>query len=237
MYLDLIKKCLLDTIYGPLDTSGKPVSKEVLEQGSYWPLRAHTMIGEKRLNNIQQLFEKIVEDNVPGDLIETGVWRGGATIFMKALVKYYDQNRKVYVADSFEGLPPPDPRYPRDRGDQHHTVDFLRVTEEQVKENFRRYDLLDDDVVFVKGFFEHSLKKVDFGDISILRLDGDMYSSTIQVLDELYDKVPVGGFVIIDDYALGGCKAAVDDFRKSHDITDELVVIDYTGRYWRKSKM
>ncbi len=167
-------------------------------------------------------------------MIETGVWRGGATIFMAGLIKYYRENRKVFVADSFEGLPKPDPKYVADNGDCHHTMTALAVGLDEVKENFRRYDLLDDNVVFIKGFFEHSLKNSPIRQLAILRLDGDMYSSTIQVLEQLYDRVSSGGYIIIDDYALKGCQEAVDDFRKKHNITAELKVVDWTGRYWIK---
>jgi O-methyltransferase len=231
-YSDILKRCLLDIIYDPSPS----VSVEVLAEGRYLPTRAHTMLGIKRMDNIQKCFENIIQDNIPGDFIETGVWRGGATIFMAGLNKIYGQNRKIYVADSFEGLPKPNPSlYPADDGDQHHTFNFLAVSLDEVKKNFQRYNLLDENVIFVKGFFEDSLKQLDIGPIALLRLDGDMYSSTIQVLDILYDKVVPGSYVIIDDYmAVYGCRKAVDDFRTSRNITDELIIIDYSGRYWKK---
>ena len=233
-YLELIKNCLLDNIYGSNDYTGKQASDDSVQNGNYWPQRAHTMIGMKRLNNIQQCFEDVIKNNVEGDLIETGVWRGGATIFMKALVNHYNQNRKVFVADSFEGLPKPDPKYPVDNGDVHHTVSLLAVSQETVAENFKRYNLLDENVVFIKGFFETSLLNAPIGKLSILRLDGDMYSSTIQVLTHLYDKVSIGGYILIDDYALVGCRAAVDDFRKSRNIVSEMTQVDWTGMFWKK---
>ena len=106
---------------------------------------------------------------------------------------------------------------------------------DEVKNNFKKYNLLDENIKFIKGFFEHSLKNTDIDKLAILRLDGDMYSSTIQVLEYLYNKVSKGGFIIIDDYgAVKGCKLAVDDFRKKRNIISELKVIDWTGRYWIK---
>jgi O-methyltransferase len=191
------------------------------------------MIGMKRLTNIQECFETVLQDGVPGDLIETGVWRGGATILMQGLVKYHKQDRRVFVADSFQGLPPPDPRYPADKGDIHHTIPYLSIDIETVKNNFRAYDLLDDNVIFVKGFFETSLKNAPIDKLCILRLDGDMYSSTIQVLEQLYDKVSPGGFVIIDDYSLEGCRKAVHDFRNIRGITNPIISIDQCGSFWR----
>lgn len=193
------------------------------------------MIGLKRLRNIEQCFLSITQDGVEGDLIETGVWRGGACIFMAGLCKAHNAYRNVLVADSFEGLPPPDPRYKHDVGDVHSTIDLLSVSQEQVQENFRKYNLLSDDVVFAKGFFETSLQDTRIDKLAILRLDGDMYSSTIQVLDQLYDKVSVGGYIIIDDYdCLLNCRAAVDDFRNKRAIlnstnNDERALIGDKG--------
>jgi len=106
---------------------------------------------------------------------------------------------------------------------------------EEVRENFKRYDLLDDNVVFIKGFFETSIPSAPIDKLAILRLDGDMYSSTIQVLNALYDKVSTGGYIIVDDWCLHNCRAAVNDFRKSRNITDEILEIDGIGVFWRKT--
>ena len=93
---------------------------------------------------------------------------------------------------------------------------------------------MDKNVIFIKGYFEHSLKNTDIKQLALLRLDGDMYSSTIQVLTQLYDKVSPGGYIIIDDYALPGCRKAVDKFRKKRNIRSKLKIVDHTGRYWIK---
>ena len=239
MYLTLLKQCLLDNIYDSIvmgcgENIGEKATNQQINNGTYWPKRAHTMIGEKRLSNIEECFQEIIKKKIPGDLIETGVWRGGACIFMAGINKYYCENRTIYVADSFEGLPPPDKKYPADEGDIHHSINCFAVGLDEVKDNFKRYDLLDDNVKFIKGFFEHSLKNTDIKQLALLRLDGDMYSSTIQVLEQLYDKVSSGGYIIIDDYALSGCFKAINDFRRERNITSELKVVDWTGRYWVK---
>ena len=140
------------------------------------------------------------------------------------------------MADSFEGLPPPDAEhYPADAGDQHHTYDALAISLEQVRDNFKKYGLLDEQVVFVKGWFRDTLPGLDVDRIAILRLDGDMYESTMDALSALYSKLSLGGFVIIDDYALPGCRQAVTDFRDAMGITAELVDIDGIGAYWRQA--
>jgi hypothetical protein len=204
--------------------------------GEIWPGYADTMIGIKRLDNLQQLIEAVLNEGVEGDLIETGVWRGGACIFMRAVLAAYGiKNRKIFVADSFEGLPKPDAeKYPVDKDDQHHTHAYLAVSKEVVENNFRKYGLLDNQVVFLKGWFKDTLPGAPIEKLSILRLDGDMYGSTIESLESLYPKLSSGGFCIIDDYALPGCRSAVDDFRKKNGIGSEMKEIDWTGIYWMK---
>ena len=206
------------------------------ERGADWPPHAMTMIGLKRLDNLQWAIETVLAERVPGDLIETGVWRGGAAIFMRAVLAASGaDDRRVWACDSFQGLPPPEPeKYPADSGDQHYTLQFLAASVESVKRNFEVLDMLDDRVRFVPGWFENTLKSIPAESFSLLRLDGDMYGSTIVALNELYGKVSSGGVVIVDDYALAGCRKAVDDFRAAHGIVDAIVDIDSTAVYWRK---
>lgn len=212
-----------------------PLSRELREQGRDWPVHAETMIGLRRLDNLEDAIATVIRDDVPGDLVETGVWRGGASIFMRAgLAAYGDQDRTVWVADSFAGLPEPDPiRYPLDRGDRHHTIRELAVSLEEVRGNFARYGLLDERVRFLPGWFQDTLPTAPIDRIAVLRLDGDMYESTVVALDALYPKLSAGGFVLVDDYALPTCRAAVDDFRRSHQILQPLQQVDWTGVYWR----
>jgi O-methyltransferase len=196
------------------------------------------MVGLKRLNNVQECVTDVLRSGVPGDIMETGVWRGGCCIFMKAiLASYGDTTRNIWLADSFEGLPKPDAEhYPVDRGDVHWTrSEVLAVPIETVQENFRRYGLLDDRVRFLKGWFKDTMPTAPIKQLSILRLDGDMYESTFQVLHAVYPKLSVGGYAIIDDYALVGCKAAVDDYRKAHGINDPISQVDWSGAYWKRS--
>jgi O-methyltransferase len=213
------------------------VAEESRRDGKIWPSHAHSMIGEHRMRNVREAVETVIRDGIKGDLIETGVWRGGTCIFMRGILKAFgDRTRKVYVADSFAGLPAPDSgRYPADKGDIHHKFAELAVSRRDVEANFRKYDLLDDQVVFVEGFFEDTLHELDAKAFSVIRLDGDMYSSTIQALDALYPKLTKGGFCIIDDFGLQGCEKAVMDYRAAHGIDDAMIKVDWTGMYWRKS--
>lgn len=215
----------------------RSVTAEHREQGKVLPIYADTMIGLKRLDNLQFCVETVIRDGVPGDLIETGVWRGGACIFMRAILAAHAvRDRKVFVADSFEGLPKPDAdTYPLDRGDTHYRKRHLAVSQENVAKNFAKYGLLDEQVVFLKGWFKDTLPSAPIRELAVLRLDGDMYGSTMDALNHLYPKLSVGGFCVIDDYGLRACKRAVDDFRQGHAIGAKLEEIDWTGRFWRKT--
>ncbi|MGC2595249.1 MAG: TylF/MycF family methyltransferase [Rhabdochlamydiaceae bacterium] len=240
LYIDLLKKCVANTIYCDGDQlSGEitPYDQNKRIFGLDWPEKAHTMIGLKRLDNIDYCLREILANNIPGDCIETGVWRGGATILMRGILKaFQDKNRKVWVVDSFAGLPPPNPeKYPHDAGYFFNISTALVVSIEEVQGNFAKYGLLDDQVIFLKGIFSETLPHAPIGQLSLLRLDGDLYESTMDALVNLYDKVSVGGFVIIDDYGIPCCAHAVHDFRAEKNIQDPIIMIDGAGVYWRKS--
>jgi O-methyltransferase len=207
------------------------------EDGRDWPIEAETMVGLKRLDNLQQCVTSVIRDGVPGDLIETGVWRGGSSIFMRAVLKAYgDCSRKVWLADSFCGLPQPDPaRYPVDRGDTLWTYQELAISLEEVKANFSRYGLLDEQVEFLPGWFRDTLPSASITRLAVLRLDGDLYESTMDALSALYHKVSPGGFIIVDDFGLPTCRAAIEDFRRARGITDQIHQIDWTGAFWQRS--
>lgn len=262
LYLSLMKECLTNRIYGDVElrpvrprsawkrrfvallerrglrlVRAEPVDWTEREVGHDWLPTAHTMIGIARLDNLRTCIEDVIAGEVPGDLIEAGVWRGGATIFMRAVLKARGvTDRVVWVADSFEGLPPPDTeKYPADAGDVHHTIPELAISLEEVKANFERYGLLDDQVRFLEGWFRDTLQEAPIERLAVMRLDGDMYESTLDALTALYPKLSVGGYVIVDDYGgVPGCRRAVDDFRSATGIVDELRRVDWTGVYWRR---
>lgn len=263
LYLDLMKRVLTRTgfvsyqlpiprgwrrlIYKPvrdlLHSWGglqlvRQVDPEFRHIGGDWPSDAETMIGMLRLNNLQECVTDVIKNEVPGDLIETGVWRGGASIFMTAALKAYGETeRTVWVADSFRGLPEPE--------DQTHAGDIadplvkfrdLAVPLDVVKDNFRKYGLLNDQVRFLVGWFQDTLPSAEVDRLAVLRLDGDMYDSTMVALETLYHKLSVGGYVIVDDYsALPACKDAVDEFRAREGITDPLLPVDWAAVYWQRS--
>lgn len=216
-----------------------PWNPKAREEGRDWPPGAETMIGLRRLDNLERCVRDVVERDVPGDLIETGVWRGGASIFMRAVLKVLgDTSRLVWVADSFQGLPRPNAEdFPADAGETSWRRAELAVGVEQVKANFAKYDLLDDQVRFLVGWFSDTLPTAPMERLALIRLDGDLYESTIVALRSLYPKLSPGGYVIVDDWgAVPACKKAVTDFRLEAGIDDQINEIDWTGAYWQRSR-
>jgi len=239
-YLDLVRSCVLGLIHedpGIAVGGGTvPFSATNRENGLDWPSAAHSMIGTKRMLNLQTLAEHAIVHDVPGDFIETGVWRGGACIMMRAVLEAYGvRDRRVWVADSFQGLPRPDSTaYPADAGDTHFTFPELAVSIDEVRRTFARYGLLDDQVVFVQGWFRDTLRSAPVEKLAVLRLDGDMYESTMDALTALFPRLSRGGFVIVDDYGyIESCRRAVHDYRNANDIADPIHDIDGMGVFWQ----
>jgi hypothetical protein len=246
LYLDLMEKCLTNVIYR--DPPMRPSWRHILrkqeysvptrESGKDWPSRAHTMIGMKRLHSLREQVETTLHEGIPGDYIETGVWRGGACIMMRAVLAAHGvTDRLVYCADSFAGVPPPDPtRYPADRRRNFYKYKQLAVSLEEVKANFAAYGLLDEQVRFVKGLFSETLPTLAAERFALIRLDGDLYESTMDGLKALYHRLSPGGFVVVDDYGLRSSRTAVHDFLDQRGEKAEFVRIDDYGVYWRKAR-
>jgi len=247
LYLELMKRCLANWIFR--DMANTTLGRDPRNEGmpwrggpeamlASWREPSHSMAGLKRLDNVQFCVEDVLTRRVPGDLIETGVWRGGVPILMRAVLAAYGvTDRSVWVADSFEGLPPPNAAlYPADAGLDLHRISELAVSLEQVQSHFERYDLLDGQVRFLKGWFRDTLPHAPIERLAVARLDGDLYESTMDALTHLYPKLSVGGYLIVDDYgAILACREAVHDYRAAHGITDQILPIDWTGVYWQRT--
>ena len=189
------------------------------------------------MDNLQHCVESVIRQGIPGDLVECGVWKGGACILMRGILKAHgDTRRKVWVADSFSGLPAPDPETDENLDLTAAKFPQLAVTLERVQSYFDVFGLLDDQVQFLPGWFSETLSTPAISEIAVLRLDGDLYSSTRDILHNLYDKVSKGGFIVVDDYGvLPQCARAVDDFRRIRGITEPIEKIDITGVFWRRN--
>lgn len=254
-YLDLLKLCLCDlagartlSVSRTGDTRRRDSQVKCRElddeewvlraRGSDWPYSGLSMVGLKRLDDLQACIESVVADGVEGDVIEAGAWRGGASILARATLDSLGADeRTVWVADSFRGLPPPDPKaFPQDRHLDLSYVDFLAVPAEEVLDYFARFGI-DQGVRLVEGLFDETLPGLRGHRWSVVRLDGDTYEATWVGLESLYPGLSAGGYLIIDDYVLiKECKAAVDDYRREHGITEPIEQIDWNGVRWRREQ-
>jgi len=247
LYLDLLKRSLTNTIFETEPDPDDDYAPRYVEGfvRHYMRGAAVSMLPLTRLDNLQSCIVDVVARQVPGDLIETGVWRGGATIFMRGVLKALGVvDRTVWVADSFEGLPVPDEeRFPIEakahrgpmmtKGYGHFAVGL-----EEVQRNFRAYGLLDDRVKFLKGWFKNTLPTASFGRFAVIRLDGDYYESTMDALVNLYERLSIGGYAIIDDYGEDTwtyCRKAVDDFRAERAIADRMIRVDSKCYFWQRT--
>lgn len=210
--------------------------KELRINGKDIPSNALTMVGLKRLDNLEECILSIIKDGINGDFIEAGVWRGGCIIFMALLLKRLNvENRIVYGADSFMGMPEPSKSCFQDEGDLQHTIKKLVATRVEVEKNIAEFGV-ENLIMLLEGWFKNTLPKINAEQqFSLIRLDGDMYESTMIALENLYPKLNVGGYYVVDDYgAIFACKTAVDNFRKIHCIKEEIMWVDWTGIYWRR---
>jgi len=174
---------------------------------------ALSMCGEKTITHLREAMTTIQREQIPGDFLEAGVWRGGLPIIMRAFLEATDdRERKVYLADSFQGLPE-DVADPNDQAANLllQPLGSLAVDRQQVEAAFDFFGLNDKQVEILEGWFSDTLGSRPDETLALIRLDGDYYESTRDAITALYGKLSVGGYVIIDDYNLPlGCKRAVD---------------------------
>ena len=235
LYLDLTKRSVTNMIYGSQNERDFHAKRRTEGRDSPAPERAQTMIGLKRLDNLQACVETVLSEGIPGDLIEAGVWRGGAAIFLRSVLKAHgDRDRIVWVADSFAGYRPAELRLEANHSsDPHFATGEPAVAIDTVMDNFQKYGLLDGQVRFVKGFFNDALPSAGIGELALVHLSTATYPSTMDSLMELVPKVVPGGFVVVDHYAASGCRRAVGEFRRSQNMSDALIQVDWSGVYWR----
>jgi len=198
-----------------------------------------TMSDRASVENLQWCVETAIKDRMPGDLIETGVWKGGLSVLMRGILKAHGiADRFVWAADSFEGLPKPDAE--KDLLDAIwyfllEPLDRLKIPLGDVENTFRKYRLLDEQVKFLPGWFSDTLPNAPIERLAVMRLDGDWYESTMCALSALYPKLSTGGFVISDDYGVPtGCRQATDEFRLAHRIEAPIEWVNHHVVYWRK---
>ena len=256
LYLDAIQRLILAVPYTNkcqhalntiLQTSTlEQQSKFHAAKGGPFPYCRLTMCPACLTTTKQLLLHHVLAHNISGDWFEAGTWRGGQSIMAAAVFLVHNAlaHRKILVADSFCGLPPPvhleDVLDAVNQG--LHAEKEHQVAVAVVEKNFQSIlgaNVTQQSVVFIPGFFNDSLpvfvSKSPRTQLSFLRLDGDMYQSTMDVLENMYFLVVVGGVVLVDDYNLDACRAAVTLFREKYRITEYMVDIIGGGVYWIRS--
>jgi O-methyltransferase len=247
-YLELLKLALCDLVGTTTTSVGRSPEGDVWARevsgdgrriraaGMDWPAHGLTMLGLRRLDDLQACVESVARDGVEGDLIEAGVWRGGASLLMRATLDVLgDAAREVWVADSFAGFPLDEAPVDADEVPLG-VIDFLSVPLEEVKASFARLGL-ERGVRFLPGFFADTLPSLGDQRFSLVRLDADTYETTRLALSCLYPRLSVGGYLVVDDYgAVEECAAAVDDFRRENGINEPLHEIDWTGVSWQRAR-
>ncbi|MDR2571328.1 MAG: class I SAM-dependent methyltransferase [Oscillospiraceae bacterium] len=190
-----------------------------------------SMVSKEGLFATLSACKYAIQNNIDGDFVECGVWRGGNAIIAASVFKEYGSSKKVWLFDTFEGFVEVK-LSKNDRGSlgQVHTMDRMDAFHErfynpshcgnsisEVRNTFKRYGLLDDNVIFVKGDVMETLEDENIPDkVAVLRLDTDWYDSTRKELEVFYPRLSNGGVLIIDDYGFcHGCRTAVEQYFES----------------------
>lgn len=193
----------------------------------------YTMIGLRRLDNLEYCINKVIEDKITGAIVEAGVWRGGAMIFAAGVLKEMGQDsRKVYVCDIFDGTFP-ESGHTMDKWAHEHDFSALSVSRDEVAGNFMKFGFNPgSNIKFLKGWFSETLSTIT-EQIAILRIDGDTYQSTMDTL-VLEPQIPSGGFIIMDDWAIESSQKAFLDYFGGRVTEKDVVRVDSMSVYWRK---
>ena len=226
LFLELLKRAL----NGYLHLGGKEPFESYIAGAPrrYWNFRwkipdecrPASVLSATQFDALEAMIVDVVERRVPGDFIEAGAWNGGACIFMAGVLKSLGVvERKVYVADSFEGIPKSTltPEDPVDRWKDRWVAPYDKVVA-----TFRRFGMLEENVVFLRGPFAQTLPQAPFRQLAIARLDCDSYESTTDALRFLYPKISLGGYLYVDDWHLPSCRRAVSQFRTAFGIDEPI---------------
>jgi O-methyltransferase len=208
----------------------------------------HTMVPYDGIATLVDQVRYCEENNVAGDYVELGTWKGGCLASMAlANLAYGRQRRTIHGFDSFEGIPMPR----RDKDDMEWSRVEMRLTDEDcdgrlepagqligpradVEALLARIGYPADFIHLHQGWFQDTVPVAKIDQIAILRMDGDLYDSYVVPLEYLYDRVSPGGFIIFDDWVLEGCRRAVTEFFERRNMRPYLCHVDESIRYFQK---
>ena len=192
----------------------------------------YTMLGIQRLRTLRRFAEQIDQEGISGNVVECGSYNGGSAAIMAQVAAASPRGRQIYLFDSFEGLPPATEQ----DGERAKAYTGLCCgAMDKVREVLHALQVPAERVTLVKGWFDQTLPQADVGRIALLHLDTDWYESLRVCLENLYDRVEPGGFVVLDDYGYWeGCRRAWHEFEASRALGVTLTPIDETAVYFRK---
>ncbi len=191
-----------------------------------------TMVGRKRLEALYRLASVIDRQGVPGDIVECGTCNGGTAAVMGAAALIPQSCRRLWLFDSFEGLPPASSL---DGAKAQTFTGKCLGNIANVREVLARVSVPMDRVQIVKGWFQDTFPTVQIPQIALLHCDADWFDSVKLTLERFYGSVSAGGFVVFDDYGFWeGCRKAVDQFMATLPDSPRLEVIDTRAVYFRK---
>lgn len=200
---------------------------------AYLAVRPYTMSGNARLKALYDSVERVAAGGIPGDVVECGAARGGSAALLGLAIRDFGFPRRLWVFDTFEGIPAPTAADPDYDIAVQYTGQF-RGELQAVADLMQRLGITED-VRLIKGRFEETLRSSNTGHIAVLHIDGDWYQSVRTCLDSLYDRVSSGGIIQIDDYGhWAGARKAVEEFLSERDLPVHLGYVDYTGRQFTK---
>ena len=191
-------------------------------------IRPYTEVNYDSQLQMKDAIEHVDRKGIKGSIVETGCWNGGCGAFMAWVSKRNGSDRKTWLFDAFEtvdAIPGKDDSVPT-------AWDDFPCTAENAREIVSKLGVSDTTTV-VKGFFSDTLPVTDTGPIAVLRRDGNWYQSTMDALENLYDRVVQGGYVVIDDYdKFDGCRMAIYDFFSKRKIAPRLRQDSFEQKYY-----
>jgi len=188
-----------------------------------------TMVSYARLHGLHEATKYIVKNSISGDFVECGVARGGSAALIGLTLRQMHAERNLWLFDTFQGLPQPSEDNPDYKIANLYTGTCAASVEE-VRRSLHSLGVIDN-VHFVPGLFQDTLRSSPIEAVALLHLDGDWYESVKMCLESLYDKVSPGGVIQFDDYGhWAGARKAVDEFMINRGIDTPLRRVDFSGR-------
>jgi hypothetical protein len=218
-------------------TLGTPLRDwfDLEKRALFGAVRPFTMAGYRRLSSLYDLCRRAEAENRPGAFVECGAWKGGAAGVMASVARSAGRGRRTWVFDSFEGLP--DPGAADGPAAKPWAGRCAARMEDAERLLFGTLRLKRAQVILRKGWFQDTLPaaRPEIGPIAVLRLDGDWYESTRVSLENLYDGVVPGGFVVLDDYGFWeGFRRAVDEFLAGRRLAPPIIPVDRSAAWFQK---